>query len=466
MFRPYLAFCIPLLIAAALHAGEVIVEERPFVIEATFDASVMPAGDVTLLTIETKEWKDFRFVKLADHGSVVHKGDLLASFDSTGFDHALEDTRREVTTGELTLAKAEQELHLLKETAPHRLAAAHRAAETASEENAYFTKTRRKAEEENADEILARQQQQLSNQMEELRQLTKMYQADDLTEETEEIILTRQKDDVAAAQFAVKMGTLRHKRTIEVNLPREAIDLANNERDTAIALRNADEEIPRSIELKKLELESLKTNLARNKESLANLEHDHRYFEFLATSDGCLYHGAITNGRWKTGDLLKSLVTNGSPPIHQPFATFIPATAKLAFVAFLDEATARPLKSGLTGTATFAGREDIEIPVNLTRLAATPEPDGTYRADFFATWSKDFAPPAGSRAQIRLTTYQQPAAILVPTKALAHDSRGWTAEIMLADGKTERRPVRRGRVSKDETEILSGLDIGQVIISP
>lgn len=466
MFRPYLASCLALLIAASLHAGEVVVEERPFAIEATFDAGVMPDGDATLLTLDAKTWKDFRFAKLADHGSVVHKGDLLASFDSTGFEHALEDTRRAVTTGELNVAKAEQELTLLKETAPHRLAAARRAAENASEENAYFTKTRRKAEEENADEALARQQQQLSNQMEELRQLTKMYQADDITEETEEIILTRQKDDVTSAQFAVRMETLKHKRKIEVMLPREAIDLANNERDTAIAQRAADEEIPRSIELKKLELESLKSTLARDKESLANLEQDRRCFEFLAKSDGCFYHGPISDGLWKTGELIKALVTNGSPPIRQPFATFIPTSSKLAFVAFLDEATARPLKSGLTGTATFAGREDVEIPVNLTRLAGTPEPNGSYRVSLSATWPKDFAHPVGSTAQVRLISYQQAAAILVPTKALAHDSRGWTVEIMLADGKTDRRPVKRGRVSKEETEILSGLDIGQVIITP
>ena len=36
----------------------------------------------------------------------------------------------------------------------------------------------------------------------------------------------------------------------------------------------------------------------------------------------------------------------------------------------------------------------------------------------------------------------------------------------LADGKTERRPVKRGRISGENTEILSGLEVGQVVIAP
>jgi HlyD family secretion protein len=55
---------------------------------------------------------------------------------------------------------------------------------------------------------------------------------------------------------------------------------------------------------------------------------------------------------------------------------------------------------------------------------------------------------------------------VVPTKAVSFDAAGWTVDVKLADGKTERRPVKRGRVSKDETEILSGLEVGQVIVVP
>lgn len=457
---------IPALIAAASHAGELTIEQRLFSIEKSFNATALPGGDCVLLKLTPKAWTAFEITQIADHGTKVAKGDILARFDAEEINKKLEDARRALASGTLSLAQAELDSKSLQETAPNKLDAYRRAADVAREENAYFTQTRRKAAEERAGQELKRSEQLLSNQREELKQLTKMYEADDVTEDTEEIILIRQQDAVAAAEFALRMETLDHKRTLEVTLPREAKVLADNERDTAIALKKAEVEIPRSLEINKLAFESLKTANARAKQDLADLEGDLALFEIKAPADGWFYHGPIENGRWTPGDLVKNLVLNGQPPLHRAFATFVPASAKLGLVSFLDDASARALKIDLTGTATLAGREDVEIPVTLLKLAATPSPDGTYRADLSVTWPKDLVPAAGAIAQIRLVSYQQAAAIAIPTKAISLESSGWTVEVKLADGKTEHRPVKRGRVSKEETEILSGLEVGQVIIVP
>lgn len=466
MIRSTALHLVPVLFAAASHAGEVAVEQRPFTIEKSFTATALPDNGCVLLQTEPKSWPDYQIVDVAEHGDRVSKGELLVRFDAEAIDRKLVDARRSLEAGALTLAQAELDLKNLQETSPHKLEAFRRAAEIAREENSYFAKTRRKATEEAAAQELARKQQMLANQQEELKQLAKMYAADDLTEDTEEIILTRQKDDVATAEFALRMETLDFKRTLEITLPRETVTLANNERDTAIHLLKAEQDIPRSISLKKIELESLKTNLQREKETLAELERDRTLFEVTAPADGWFYHGPIENGRWTPGEAAKTLVRHGRPAVNRPFATFVPATAKLVLTALLDEATARALKAGLTGSATLTGAEETEIPVQLQHLATVPEPDGTYRADLTATWPADQPPAIGASARICIIAYDQPAAVVVPIKALAHGPAGWTAEVKLADGKTERRPVKRGHVSNGETEILSGLEVGQVIIAP
>jgi multidrug resistance efflux pump len=457
---------LPALIAAASHAGEVTIEPRPFSVEKSFNTTALPTGDCVLLKLDPKVWKDFTVTQVTPHGSKVAKGDVLVRFDSEAIDKKLEDSRRALEAGTLALAQAGQDFAMLQETTPGKLDAVRRAADIAKEENTYFTQVRRKAAEDNAAQALKRSDQILSNQREELKQLAKMYEADDITENTEEIILVRQQDAVAAAEFAQRMEGLDHKRTLEITLPREAKALAVTERDTAIALKKAEADIPRSIELKKLELESLKTANQRAKQDLADLEADRTRFEFKAPADGWFYHGPIENGRWTTGKIVETLVPHGHPPAHAAFATFVSGAAKLALVSFLDEATARSLKPELTGAATLPGREDVEIPVKLLKLAATPGPDGTYRADFSATWPKEPVPAAGATAQVRLISYQQAAAIAIPTKALNFTAGGWTVEVKLADGKTERRPVKRGRVSKDDTEILYGLEAGQVVVVP
>ena len=457
---------IPALIAAASHAGEITVEQRPFSIEKIFTAAALPEKDCVLLQLGPKAWVDFQILQIADHGSKAAKGDVLVRFDPEEIDKKLADARRAFESATLTLAQAELDFKILQETAPNKLESVRRAAEIAKEENTYFTQIRRKAEEESAGQSLKRSQQILSNQQEELKQLSKMYEADDVTEDTEEIILIRQQDAVAAAEFALRMEMLDHKRSLEVSLPREGKILADAERDTAIALKKLEADIPRSIELKKIELENLKTAHQREKETLAELEADRTQFEFKAPADGFFYHGPIENGKWTIGDLAKTLVPHGRPPVHRAYATFVPGTTKPGLVSFIDEASFRALKPDLTAAATLAGREDLEIPVKLAKLATAPGPDGTYRADFSVTWPKEITPAVGSTAEIRMIAYQQIAAIAVPNKALSFNAGGWTVEVKLADGKTERRTVKRGRASKEETEILSGLEVGQVVVVP
>lgn len=459
-------YFLPALIVAASHAGELTIEKQTFAVVKEFVAIALPNDDCTLLKITPKSWTSFEILEIAAHGSKVAKGDVLVRFDPEAINKRLIDARASLAANTLTLAQATQDLKTLKETAPNRLESAHRAAEIAKEENTYFTQVRRKAEEENAGQILKRKEQILSNQKEELRQLAKMYEADDIVEDTEEIILTRQKDAVATAEFALRMEILDHKRTLEVLLPREGKTLADSERDTAIRLQNSETGIPREIEIAKTKLDAQKIALDREKETLAELETDRSQFEIKAPANGWFYYGSIENGKWTTGELLKTLISHGHPPANQAFATFVPATAKLGLVAFLDHASHRSLKPDAQGSASFAGREDLELPIKLEKCAPIPSPDGTYRTDFSVAWSKEITPLAGAIATIRIVAYQQPAAICVPNKALEFGAVGWTVAVKLADGKTERRAVKRGRVSTEDTEILSGLEVGQVVMVP
>jgi hypothetical protein len=455
---------IPALIVAASHAGEVTIEPRPFFIEKSFAAAVLPGGECTLLRLDSQVWKDFTLLEIRPHGSVVAKGDLLVRFDPEDIDQKIEDVRSQLASSTLTLEQAERDAKLLEETAGHKLEGIRRAAETAKEENAYFTQVRRKATEDAATQALKRSQQMLANQREELKQLSKMYEADDITENTEEIILVRQQDAVAAAEFALRMEVLDHKRTLEVSLPREAKTLADSERDTAIAIQKAETDIPRAIELSKLSVQSLKTSHLRARQDLAELEADRLLFEIKAPAAGRFYHGPIENGRWTLGELAKSLVPHGCAPVHSAFATFVPGTAKLNLVAFIDEATARTCKPEMAAIATLAGREDLEVPAKISNIATAPGPDGAWRIDLTPAWPDGLGPVAGVTAQVRLISYQQAAAIVVPNKALTFTAAGWTVDVKLADGKTEARAVKRGRVSREETEILSGLEIGQVVM--
>ncbi len=68
---------------------------------------------------------------------------------------------------------------------------------------------------------LRQTKQMVASYEEELKQLLQMYKADDITEDTEEIILNKQQFDVERAKFSLKRETLDHQRTKEISIPRQ-----------------------------------------------------------------------------------------------------------------------------------------------------------------------------------------------------------------------------------------------------
>lgn len=449
-----------------IRAAEITLQPQPFTLEKKLTATVMPLSPVTPVPEAPKRWSDFTIRTLAAHGSRVSKGQKLIEFDPESLDRKLDDARRSITTKALTLEQAEQDLAHLVATRENRLEALRTAARIAREDNEYFVKTSRDAQSRKADQQRDRARQYLDNQAEELRQLEKMYAADDLTEETEEIILTRQKDQVEAAKFALEMETLSQKRTKEVLLPREAIERSDRERDASITWKQAEQSIPRAIELKKAEVESLQIDLQRERESLAELENDRKLMTITAHSDGWFYHGLIENGRWITGEMIKPLVPGGRPLMNRPFATFIPGKSTVGLIAQADGATARSLGKDQSAMAFFPGREDITFEAHLHEIAVVPSPDGQHAMAFKAEWPKDASPVVGSQAELRCIAYHKDQALVVPSQALTFGPRGWEVPVKRADGKIEQRAVKRGRISGSSVEILEGLEAGQVIIVP
>lgn len=463
---------VPALIAAAapaavpnFAAAEITVEAKPFAVEQSFTATALPA-EPELIRLDAKEWAAFDIAHVTPHGTKVSAGDVLFRFDGEEFAKQLHDAREGVKARALAIAQAELEFNSLKETTPIRLENLRRSARNAKEELTYFNETRRDADVDGAAQRLLRSEQILANQREELNQLTKMYEADDLTEETEEIILERQRAAVAAAEFALRMEILNNERTLKVLIPREAEKLAEAERSAALELAKAEEELPRALEIKRGELAAAKTAADRESLTLANLEADEKLLEVKASADGWFYHGAIEDGRWTVGELAKVLITGGRVPVKRAIASFIPATATLDLIAFLDEPAARSLSAGTVGTAILAGREDLEIPITVASVATVPGADTKYHADLTATWPDGFRPAPGATVHVRAVSYHQAKAVALPTKALGFGPDGWTVEIKLADGKTEHRPVKRGRVSGEATEILEGVEPGQVVLVP
>ncbi len=459
---------------AAAPAAEITVETKPFRIERNFSAMLLPAKP-HLIALDPEGWADFTIESILPHGTAVKKGDVLVKFDRKSYDRKLEDTRRAVQAQALTPASQELAFQKLEEETALKLANAKRAQRVASEELAYFTATGRKTQEEEAADNLESAKRRLEAAQEELKQLRMMYDADDLTEQTEEIILKRQEFAVKSSELDLKHSELFTKRTLDVLLPRKAESLESDAKSTAIELEKAEKNLPRALESARLDLEAARIAAARGKQDLAEIEKDGALLELKAPADGIFYHGSLDEGRWTLGELAKSLVKGGKVPFIRPFASIVPTEPGLRLVAHIDEATARTLRKPLKGSLTATGREDIALTATLEDVATLPAADGKYRVDLTPEWPEDeklefpadLDVAAGMNFECRFIVHQDDQAITLPAKALQPGEGGtWSVQVKTADGKAAARPVTRGRISGDKVEITSGLENGQVIVVP
>ena len=111
-------------------------------------------------------------------------------------------------------------MQALEKITPLDLEASQRAARMAEEDRKYFFDVERPFALKAVDFSLKVAKETLEYEEEELRQLEKMYKADDITEETEQIVLKRARDTVERAKFMVEYAKLNHDHALKFAIPR------------------------------------------------------------------------------------------------------------------------------------------------------------------------------------------------------------------------------------------------------
>ena len=161
--------------------------------------------------LNPNSWSNFTVLKAVPHGQRVQKGETLVTLDMKEIDEQLQDLEKTIRLNNLALQLADTELESTKTTLPLDLEASAQAKKIADEDLNYFLNINRSFLEESANFSLKNAQQSLEYSEEELKQLEKMYKADDLTEETEEIVLKRARNEVEQGKFYLKGDGAAHQ---------------------------------------------------------------------------------------------------------------------------------------------------------------------------------------------------------------------------------------------------------------
>ncbi len=414
------------------------------------------------IVFRPEAWAELTVLDAAMPGTPVKKGDTILRLDTQKIDEALKDAEAGLAAMDPALKTSQEELAAMEKTLDMDLSAAQRAKQYADEDFKRYTDTDRPSAVKQAHFSVKNAANYLEYETEELRQLEKMYKAGDVTEETEEIILKRQRDTVERVAFGLEVAKQKAEQTLKVDLPRQDITTKENTERQVLALAKAKVAIPAALVRKRLEVEKLKTDQARAAEKLQKMRKDREAMVVKSPTDGVVYCGPCVRGAWprlgqaiERGALLKP---------HDVVMTVV--QAKDLFVrAAVPEDQLERVASGGQAEVVPVGYPSTKLAAKLDGVTPVPVTPGNFEAKLTLSVPKDTPPLVpGMSANVKVTSYEKKDALVVPTAALVAEGEATFVYVQKSPGEHDKRPVVVGKRADGKAEILKGLSVGEVVM--
>jgi RND family efflux transporter MFP subunit len=441
------------------------VKTEPLKIEVSVDG-VFEAKNTTEVLLRPKAWAELTVHSAVEHGRRVKKGQTLIKLNTQKIDLAIADQERTVASSQLALRQAELSLKLAKKSVPESLAAAKRAAKAAEEDFEKYTKVDRAESLKDIAYSVESAQNALSYQREELNQLEKMYKADDLTEETEEIILTRARNRVKAYERMLGKTLLERDQFLKYSLPRQDAAVKYQTAMAEITFEQSKSALPDSLTEKTMALEKLKSSHEQLKEKLAQMRSDRELMTVRAPADGIVYYGKASRGKWGEVSAISGMLKEGGAVKANMVLVTIVDDSELAVRTTVEEKDLHQISLGAKATITPTAFPDERLEGKLSELSAVPIADGKFDAAIDVNGGR--RPKrlrAGMNCKAALVAYENKEAILVPKTAVQKDDGSKSGSVyVLTDKGQKKRKVKIGRTEGDRFEITKGLAVGDKVL--
>lgn len=444
------------------------VKKEPLSVKTSL-RGILEAEEMVELALRPAAWAQLSVMRAAPPGAAVKEGDEVLVLDPQKLDEAIRDLDSSREISALALRQAEEELELLEKSSPLDLALAKEAMERSDQDLLRFLKVDRPLSEKTAEVSLRNSKNFLEYEEEELRQLEKMYKADDLTEETEEIVLRRQRDAVERLRFSVESAQVNRERVLGVDLPRQEERLKNEARRQALNWEKAQETTPLTLKQKRVDVEKRKLEQGKMEERLAKLKADRAVMTVKAPRDGVVYYGQCVGGKWPhAATMAQKLRRGGVLQEHEVFMTLVQPGA-MFIRATVPESELSNLRPGLRGVAIPTGYPGRRLGVEVVSVSAAPlgaEFDG--RIALAAGGDRSSLMP-GMTCAIEFVPYQKPAALTVPRDSLLYepDDPGKGYLYLKQGSSPEKRYVQTGRQVEQKVEVVEGVAEGdEVLLKP
>ena len=443
------------------------VEKKPFKIELTVKGILEPE-ETAAISFKPQRMlnspvggEQLLIRKIAEHGAAVKKDDILAAFDTTKIDEIIAELEKEKTVLEAGIKLAEEELPLFEKSAPVDLAITETAKKRADQELKYFLDIGRTQLEKQMDMMVKSEKYYLEYAQEQLRQLEKMYKANDLTEETEKIILRRQQQQVEMASFYYQMVLIERDYFMKFALPNREKSLRDDQVKADLSLERSRKTLEPTLIQKKAALAQMLHNREKNTVRLEKLRKDRAAMTISSPMDGIVYHGKFQKGQWTGAG--NRLIPDSTVSPEDIFMTVVKPRPVVLHVT-IDEKDIYLIKVGLQGKAKLPFNPDRKLPAKVAKLSSLPATPGKFEAMVALELEQadaDLMP--GMACSVKFIPYSKAEAVAVPANCIHEEEDRFIVYMASDSGKEEKRAVTPGRTDGQNTEILAGLQEGEEI---
>ncbi|NMC18988.1 MAG: hypothetical protein GYA33_01100, partial [Thermogutta sp.] len=412
-------------------------------------------------------WSQVEVVEAVEHGARVKKGDVLVRFKPDDLDRAIGDQKRSLEAARRSLKDSEELLAIMEKSVPFDLESLQIGLQQTEQDAKRYFEVERELLVRSYEMSLRSAKESLDYDRAELEQLEKMYKADDLTEETEELILRRQRFAVERAELSFLLAQDRHERLMKIDLPRQDEEMKRDlERVRLLAARSRIS-LPAMLVEQRRAVEQQKIDLERAEERLAKLEADRKLLDCRAPCDGIAYYGAFNRGEWSGASTLQSkLKPGGSVSKNDVLFTIVQLPVeKITFT--VGEADIRWVEAGLECTIEPKAAPRAYLPIVVTQVADIPIAADKFEVTAEVTMPKrPLGVVPGMTGTARFLVYARKDAVLVPSKAVFTEELDPAQRYVWVKGegdRAEKRPVEVGESAGESSEILDGLREGEVV---
>jgi multidrug efflux pump subunit AcrA (membrane-fusion protein) len=440
----------------------------PFKIEISLKG-VFESEDMVEVVLRPDTWSGFSVLKAVEHGTAVKKGDSLVTLDMEKIDQAIHDAEHDLELMTMSLKQATEELPIAEKLNALELVAAERSRKQADEDLKRFLDVDKDMSVKNAEFSVKNATNSLEYAKEELKQLEKMYRANDIREETEEIVLKRQRNAVEMSQFFLHSSERRRDEVVKVTVPRQEEGLRESAVKQQLAYERARIGAPITLNQKRMALEKLKYDHAKAVTKLQRLKKDHVMMLVKAPVDGTVYYGRCVRGQWSGASMAATRLQHGGMLSADDVFMTIVKPRPIFIRATVDEKDLRLVRVGMTGKATSTMDPDVKFGVKVTEVSSIPLASGNFEARFALDMGKDDAAVVpGMNCSIKLVSYSKADALTVPASAVFTDDNDEDKHYVYRVGKdnvSQKQTVKTGKTSGGKTEILTGLLDGDEILT-